>query len=161
MPRTKKSTPVIGWREWVALPALGIPAIKVKADTGARTSALHAFNLTTIEGEGVVMVRFDVHPFQRSARDTVTVEAPLLDERYVRNSGGQLELRQVIRTSVALQGRQWQIDLTLTNRDAMGFRMLLGREALRGKFLVDPSRSYLDETHKPAHIRRTRWKESS
>ncbi|MGM0575356.1 MAG: ATP-dependent zinc protease [Myxococcota bacterium] len=134
---------VIGWREWIALPALGIPWIKAKTDTGARTSALHAFDLVHFERDGRPMVRFDVHPIQRDATTSVTAEAEQIDVRPVRNSGGREEHRPVIATDIELRGQRWRVEITLTRRDLMGFRMLLGREAVRGRFLVDPGRSYL------------------
>ena len=123
----KRRTPpeVLGWREWASLPDLGVDAIKVKLDTGARTSSLHAFDLTHFERSGHRMVRFEVHPVQRSAEDAVLVEALVVDERWVRNSGGGRELRPVIETTVRIGGRAWPIELTLTRRDEMGFRMLL------------------------------------
>lgn len=140
----KRRTPpeVLGWREWASLPDLGVEAIKVKLDTGARTSSLHAFDLTHFERAGRPMVRFEVHPVQRSADDAVVVEAPVVDERWVRNSGGARELRPVIETTVRIGERAWPIELTLTRRDEMGFRMLLGRQALKRKALVDPGRSF-------------------
>lgn len=134
--------PILGWREWLALPDLHISHIKVKVDTGARSSALHAFDIHHFERDGTAMVRFKVHPHQRSTTVTVEAEAPLWDERLVRSSSGHTQPRPVIRTPIALGDRQWSIELTLTNRDAMGFRMLLGREAVRHRFLVDPGRSY-------------------
>lgn len=142
--RKKRRTPseVLGWREWASLPDFGVDAIKVKLDTGARTSSLHAFDLTYFEGAGHRMVRFEVHPVQRSAENAVVVEAPVVDERWVRNSGGERELRPVIETTVCIGGRTWPIELTLTRRDEMGFRMLLGRQALKRKALVDPGRSF-------------------
>jgi hypothetical protein len=138
-----KRLPVIGWREWVGLPELGIDAVKAKVDTGARSSALHAFDVKVFERDGLWLVRFKVHPLQRDSRRTVALVAELLDERQVRNSGGRLELRPVVQTAVELMGQRWPIELTLTNRDAMGFRMLLGRRAVRGKFAIDPGRSFL------------------
>lgn len=134
---------VIGWREEVALPELGIAEIKAKIDTGARSSALHAFNIETFEREGKTMVRFQVHPYQRDSHRTVTAEAELLDRREVRNSGGVQQMRPVIHTPVKLGNQEWMIELTLTNRDVMGFRMLLGRQAIRKRFLVDSSRSFV------------------
>jgi hypothetical protein len=134
---------VIGWREWVALPDLGVQAIKAKVDTGARSSALHAFDLEHFDRHGVDMVRFQAHPIQRDDRHIVIAEAVLLEERLVRNSGGQEELRPVIQTPVQVGGHIWSIELTLTNRDVMGFRLLLGRQAVRRRYLVDPEHSYL------------------
>jgi hypothetical protein len=135
--------PIIGWREWLTLPDLGIPHIKVKVDTGARSSALHAFDIHRFEQNGTAMVRFRVHPHQRDSTVTMTAEAPLWDQRLVRSSSGHSQPRPVIRTAARLGEHLWPIELTLTNRDAMGFRMLLGREAMRHRFWVDPGRSYL------------------
>jgi hypothetical protein len=134
---------VIGWREWIGFPDLEIDRVKAKIDTGARTSALHAYDVERFRRRGRDFVRFVVHPLQRNVRETVRVEAELRDERRVKNSGGGVELRPVIRTRAQLRGRIWPIELTLTNRDEMGFRLLLGREALRGRFLLDPGRSFL------------------
>jgi hypothetical protein len=119
-----------------------VEAIKVKLDTGARTSSLHAFALRRFERGGTSMVRFEIHPHQRSSDDAIRVEAEVVDERWVRNSGGQRELRPVIETVVRIGKKRWRIELTLTRRDDMGFRMLLGRQALRKRALVDPGRSY-------------------
>jgi hypothetical protein len=137
--------PVIGWREWVALPELGVPRIKVKVDTGARSSSLHAFDIQVYRRRGAPMVRFNIHPYQRDARATVHADAAMIDERMVRTSGGHETLRPVIVTGVELMGRTWPIEVTLVGRDEMGFRMLLGRQALRGQFMVDPGRSYLGD----------------
>jgi hypothetical protein len=134
---------VIGWREWVALPDLGVGTIKAKIDTGARSSALHAFEIEQFERQGQAMVRFQAHPVQRNDTVIVTTEAPLLDQRVVRNSGGQEQLRPVITTAVQVGHQIWPIELTLTNRDDMGFRLLLGRQAVRRRYLVDPGGSYL------------------
>lgn len=134
---------VVGWREWLSLPDMGIERIKAKVDTGARTSALHAFALERFEREGAPMVRFEAHPLQRDTSVVVPVEAGLVERRTVRSSSGSETLRPVVRTTVELMGRRWEIELTLIRRDPMGFRMLLGRQAVRGRFLVDPGRSYL------------------
>lgn len=134
--------PIIGWREWVSLPALRIEWIKAKVDTGARTSSLHAVDLVEIVRDGVVYVRFSVHPEQRLSDPTVSVELPLAARRRVRDSGGRAELRPVVETSISLYGQEWPIELTLTRRDAMGFRMLLGRQAIKGRFVVDAGGSY-------------------
>lgn len=142
-PGGRRATPgILGWREWAALPDLGVEAIKAKLDTGARTSSLHAFDLTRFERGGIEMVRFEIHPHQRSAEDAIEVEAEVVDERWVRNSGGQRELRPVIETVVRIGGKRWPIELTLSRRDEMGFRMLLGRQALRTRVVVDPGTSY-------------------
>jgi hypothetical protein len=137
-----KDLPLIGWREWIALPELGVPAIKAKVDTGARSSALHAFALETFRRRGREWVRFEVHPIQRSERAARTVEALVVDHRKVRSSGGHEQVRPVILTEIELLGGRWPIELTLTRRDVMGFRMLLGRQAVRGRFLVHPGRSW-------------------
>lgn len=136
--------PIIGWREWLALPGLGVDRIKAKVDTGARTSALHAFGLERFERDGRTMVRFEAHPVQRDTSVRIPVEAELTDRRKVRTSSGDQTLRPVIWTDVELMGRRWEIELTLIRRDPMGFRMLLGRQAVKGRFLVDPGRSFRD-----------------
>lgn len=141
--RQSQPRPVIGWREWVRLPGLGIDAIKAKVDTGARSSSLHAYDIERFRRKGVRMVRFRVHPIQRDFRTTVQAEAPLVDLRKVRSSTGVASLRPVILTEVELQGVRWEIEVTLTRRDAMGFRMLLGRQAIRGRFTVDAGRSFV------------------
>lgn len=135
--------PAVGWREWAALPGLGIPAIKVKLDTGARSSALHAFDITRHQDDDGVWVEFVVHPLQRDHCATVRARARLLDERWVRSSSGRCTFRPVISTELVLGGSRWPIELTLVRRDLMGFRMLVGREALRRRVVVDPGRSYL------------------
>ncbi len=133
----------IGWREWVALPELGIPHIKAKVDTGARTSALHTFSVEKFSRDGKDWVRFGVHPTQRNTSEEVWCESPLKDTRIVRDSGGHEEQRYVIDSALQLGDRTWTIEITLTDRDNMGFRMLLGRTAIRTKFLVNSNRSYL------------------
>jgi hypothetical protein len=147
-----QSRPIIGWREWVALPDLGVDAIKAKIDTGARSSAIHAFDIERFSKGEQDFVRFKMHPIQRETKQTVTAEAALLDQRHVRNSGGHGELRLVILTHAELKDHRWPIELTLTNRDVMGFRMLLGRAAVREHFLVDPGHSYL-LSHQPAGMK--------
>ena len=139
---------IIGWREVITLPQLGIEKIKAKIDTGARSSALHAFNIKELQREGKQIIQFQVHPVQRDNKTTITSEAELLEYRKIRNSGGIAQLRPVIKTEVNLGGQSWTIELTLTNRDVMGFRMLLGRQAVRNKFLVDPGRSFLQSRRK-------------
>jgi hypothetical protein len=137
--------PIIGWRETVALPDLTVPHIKAKVDTGARSSSLHAFDLKTFQKDGQDWCQFEIHPNQRNSRDEVVVEVPVLEYRRVRSSNGTSSMRPVILTHVALLGFTWEIELTLANRDEMGFRMLLGREALRGRFLVDSGGSFYGE----------------
>ncbi|MFW6599970.1 ATP-dependent zinc protease [Propionibacteriaceae bacterium Y2011] len=145
-----------GWREWVALPGLGVPWVKAKLDTGARSSSIHAFDLEEFERDGGDWVRFAIHPWQRSAEDTTVVELPVHDRRLVRSSSGHSDRRVVVRTEIELLGTSVQAELTLTRRDQMGFRMLIGREALRGRFLVDPGRSYLGGRPRRATRRRNR-----
>ena len=125
------------------MPDLGIDEIKAKIDTGAQSSALHAINIELFRRRGLDMVRFDVHPHQRDTRDTVHVEAELVDERRIRSSSGQVELRPVVLIAVKIRGRRWTTEFTLTGRNEMGFRVLLGRRALSGRFLVDSEKSYL------------------
>lgn len=134
---------VIGWREWVGFPGLGIAQIKAKVDTGARTSCLHAFLVEPFEREGVPWVRFDIHPNQRNNSEALSCMAPVLDRRLVRDSGGHQELRYVIATTVSIGDRTHTVEVTLTDRDSMKFRVLLGRTAMKGQYIVDPGRSYL------------------
>lgn len=134
--------PTIGWREWVRLPELGDALVKAKVDTGARTSTLHAFDVTEVEDDDEQRVAFAFHPNQDDEETEVRAEARLVDRRNVTASNGQTELRYVVATTVVIDGEPIPIELTLTRRDAMGFRMLLGRHALRGRFMVDPRRSY-------------------
>src|SRR5690606_35433649 len=136
--RLAAGKPRIGWRDWVHLPELGGVTIKAKGDTGARTSALHAWNIEIVTRDGIRFARFDLHPLQRSDRQSVSCEAPLLDRRSIRNSGGEAQLRYVVLTPIRIGHLVWPVELSLTSRDEMGFRMLLGRTAVRGKFLVDP-----------------------
>ena len=133
----------VGWREWVRLIDLDVAAIKAKIDTGARTSALHAFAIEPFRRAGAQWVRFEVHPIQRSSTVKIKCEAKAIDERAVRNSGGQVERRYIIETRLMLGHRAWPIELALANRDQMGFRMLLGRTALEGRALIEPGRSFL------------------
>ena len=132
----------IGWREWVKLPELEIPFIKAKVDTGARTSSLHAFDLEIVKKRGKDYARFSVHPEQRKSQPVIEVEAKVHEYRYVKSSTGHETKRPVIITDIELHGETWPIELTLANRDEMGFRMLLGRESFRGRMLVDAGKSY-------------------
>lgn len=143
---------VAGWREWVELPDLKIKRIKAKLDTGARTSALHALNITPFTKDGASYVRFVVHPLQRQRKPSTTCVALVIDRRRITDSGGRSEERYVIRTTLVLGNTRWPVELTLTNRDQMGFRMLIGRQALRRRYLVDPARSFVTKVKrkKPA-----------
>lgn len=134
---------VVGWREWVSLPGMKVERIKAKIDTGARTSSLHAFDIELIQKNGKDYVRFKVHPLQRQSRKVVECEEPLYDQRYVRSSSGHSDLRPVILTQLKVGSHLWDIELTLTNRDKMGFRMLIGRTAIRRHLLVHSGRSYI------------------
>jgi len=145
--RAVKAT--IGWREWVGLPQLQVAAIKAKIDTGANTSSLHAFEIERFRRKGTDFVRFQIHPIQRSIRQTISAEAQLLEMRSVRSSNGIQTERPVVLTEIEIFHQRWPIELTLANRDQMGFRMLLGREALRGRFLVDVGISYRDKARVP------------
>ncbi len=138
-----KQSKTLGWREWIGFPELGIPRIKAKVDTGARSSCLHAFRVQPFQREGVDWVQFDVHPRQNTTDEVVRCEAPVLDRRLVRDSGGHEELRYVIETVIALGDEAFRAEVTLTDRDTMKFRVLLGRTAMRGRYVVDPGRSYL------------------
>lgn len=140
----------LGWREWVGLPELGLPAIKAKVDTGARTSTLHAFYVEPFRGKGGDLVRFGVHPLQRRTDVLIHCEARIQDRRLVTDSGGHREQRYVITTPVRIAGLIWPIEVTLTNRETMLFRMLLGRTAMVGRVLVDPARSFLTGRGDPA-----------
>ena len=145
----KAPKPVIGWREWVGLPELGVDWVKAKVDTGARSSSLHAWDIA-VDGD---VVRFSVHPVQDDDDVVVQAEAQLVEHRDVRSSNGDVEVRPVIRTVAVLRGEDIPIELTLSRRDEMGFRMLLGRSAVRRRFLVDPGRSFLgggDRLTRPA-----------
>ena len=133
----------LGWREWIGFPELGIEQIKAKVDTGARTSCLHAFRVEPFERDGQQWVSFDIHPMQRSTEQFVRCEAPLIEKRAIKDSGGHEELRCVIETIVTIGDQRLVAELTLTDRDTMKFRALLGRTAIKGKYLVDSGRSYL------------------
>ncbi|MEP0545410.1 MAG: ATP-dependent zinc protease [Rhodothermales bacterium] len=143
MKRRPQPTLIVGWREWVALPDLGLPAVKAKVDTGAKTSSLHAFDIETFREDGCERVRFGVHPLQENERLAVWATADVVDERSVTSSSGHEELRVVIRTALRLGDLTWPVEVTLTDRRSMRLRMLLGREALAGRLLVDASVSYL------------------
>ena len=140
--RGRIDPPVLGWREWVSLPQWDVAYLKAKVDTGARTSSLHAFDLEWFERDGASWVRFEIHPWQRSTADSVVAEAAVVSTRDIRSSSGAVDHRPVVRTSVGLAGATVEAEITLTRRDDMGFRMLIGREAIRRRFVVDPGTSY-------------------
>ena len=133
----------IGWREWLSLPDLNVPGIKAKVDTGARSSSLHTHDYQVIDRNGVDFVRFQLHPLTSTDVVLLTCEAPILEYREVKDSGGHAERRPFVRSRVRLGTIEWEIDLSLTNREGMKFRMLLGREALADRFVVDPGCNYL------------------
>ena len=138
------TTPItLGWREWVLLPELNLPLIKAKIDTGARTSCLHAFSLEPFNKGRSAWVRFGMHPQQHDSETEVFCEAEVVDKRIVTDSGGHKEERYVISTLLELGKVRWPIEITLTNRDTMRFRMLLGRTAMQNKVTVNPGASYL------------------
>ncbi len=139
----EKNKGTIGWREWLALPDLGIQAIKAKIDTGARTSALHTFGIEPFEEDEIFKIRFGIHPLQRRKDVEVFCIADVVDRRRVTSSDGQSERRYVIATSIVLGDLRWPIELTLTDRKSMRFRMLLGRAAISKRLVVDPAKSYL------------------
>jgi hypothetical protein len=139
----RKNLPIIGWREWISFPDLGIRFVKAKIDTGARTSVLHAYDISEFTKGNVKYVKFKVHPIQRNNQITISAQARLIEKRTVRDSGGKITERPVISTKIKIGEDLYDIELTLINRDEMGFRMLLGRMAVKDFFLVDPGRSYL------------------
>ncbi|MEM7536102.1 MAG: RimK/LysX family protein [Chloroflexota bacterium] len=137
----------VGWREWASLPELNIPAIKVKIDTGARTSALHAFMVEEFQENKLIKVRFGMHPIRNRPDIERTCVADVIDRRVISDSGGHREMRYVIQTPIRMGNQAWPIEVTLTNRETMNFRMLLGRTAMTPRLLVDPSSSYLMGTY--------------
>ncbi len=143
MSRSTHSNTLTGWREWVSLPDLDVEWLKAKIDTGARTSSLHAFDIHEFERDGDAWVRFQVKPWQDSQEDAVVVECPVHDRRAVRSSSGHAQERLVVKLLIRLVDREVLAEVTLSNRDEMGFRMLIGREALRRGYVVDPARSFL------------------
>lgn len=143
MKKKMREKKILGWREWCGFPDLGIRAIKAKLDTGARTSSLHAYNIKPVTHDGVQYVEFDIHPVQRKNLPSIPCKAPVIDERHVKSSSGVQQLRYIVEVNLNLNGEAYPIELSLTNRDEMGFRLLLGRHALKRKFIVDPAISYV------------------
>ncbi len=130
---------IVGNAEWCALPELNLPAIRARIDSGAKTSSIHAYNITQFERDNSSWVSFEVHPIKKDNATVVFCEAELVDRREVKSSNGTTEKRFVIKTPFSINDQTWDIELTLTNRDSMGFRMLLGREAMQERILIDPS----------------------
>ena len=149
-----RQLPILGWRERVSLPALGIKRLRCKVDTGARTSALHAFYVEEFTENEIAMVRFGLHPKDKTTEEEIHCTAPIFDQRNVTDSGGHTENRYVIKTPIILGEYSWDIELTLTNRDTMVHRMLLGRAAIVDNFLVDPGNTYLmgKPSKSPKHL---------
>lgn len=133
---------IVGSQEWCSLPDLNIPAIKARVDSGAKTSSIHAFNIQPFKRDSQPWVSFEVHPIQNDRKTSIRCEAPIIDRRHVKSSSGSSEKRFVIMSTLVLGGNTWKIELTLNNRDSMGYRMLLGREAMKDRMLVDPASSY-------------------
>ncbi|QIL84956.1 ATP-dependent zinc protease [Vibrio sp. HDW18] len=144
-----KQKMLVGWREELSLPGLGIARIKAKIDTGARTSCLHAFKIERFNKGSMLWVRFWIHPMQNNVELVNVCEAEVIDQRSVRDSGGHQEQRYVIRTEVSFGGQTWPIEITLTNRENMAFRMLLGRTAMHHRIIVDPTQSFLIPFEEP------------
>ncbi len=145
--KKKRPQSLIGWREWASLPDLGVDHINAKIDTGAKTSAIHAFKIKEVEIDGEAYVKFFLHPVRRRKSPEIFCCVPIAGKRLIRSSNGQIEERYVISTRLRLGSRLRKIDLTLTNRDSMGYRMLIGRDALRRKFIIDAGASYLLGRH--------------
>tara|TARA_B100001989_G_C24546459_1_gene471140 strand:+ start:1183 stop:2553 length:1371 start_codon:yes stop_codon:yes gene_type:complete len=133
---------VIGKEEWCSLPELGLPTIKARIDSGAKTSSLHAFNINTFEKDGKKYAHFDIHPVQGNRKIIQSCRGLIVDKRSVKSSSGDKEQRLVIRTPIVMGDESWNIEITLTNRDSMGYRMLIGREAMAGRTLIDPDASF-------------------
>jgi len=153
MKTVKKTKKIIGWKEWFSLDCIALPAIKGKIDTGAKTSALHAFNIETFYIEDVEYVRFDIHPLQKNKRLVRSCISRVIDRRMVSDSSGKKEKRIVIKSDLKIGDSKIRVELTLTNRDNMSFRMLLGREAImQAKMVVDISKSFVQGKLKKSKI---------
>ncbi|MGZ8190173.1 MAG: ATP-dependent zinc protease family protein [Methylococcaceae bacterium] len=143
MTQLSSQKPILGWREWVALPELNLGHIKAKIDTGARSSALHAYVIDPYRKGGQRWIMFAIHPVQRHCDVSIECHAPIKDRRLVSDSGGHKQHRYVIETQLILGRSEITAEVTLTNRDSMLFRMLIGRTAMNSRFIIDPSASYL------------------
>ena len=153
MKTVKKIKKIIGWKEWFSLDCIALPAIKGKIDTGAKTSALHAFNIETFYIEDVEYVRFDIHPLQKNKRLVRSCISRVIDRRMVSDSSGKKEKRIVIKSDLRIGDKKIRVELTLTNRDNMSFRMLLGREAImQAKMIVDISKSFVQGKLKKSKV---------
>ena len=153
MKTVKKTKKIIGWKEWFSLDCIALPAIKGKIDTGAKTSALHAFNIETFYIEDVEYVRFDIHPLQKNKRLVRSCISRVIDRRMVSDSSGKKEKRIVIKSDLKIGDKKIRVELTLTNRDNMSFRMLLGREAImQAKMIVDISKSFVQGKLKKSKV---------
>ena len=141
MKKKKKTLDKIGWREWVSFPELGIETIKAKIDTGARTSALHVSHIRIMKGSNVV--KFLIHPVQRRSRPMIEASAVMVNRREIKSSNGEVSVRPIIKTTIKIGQRVHPIELSLVNRDLMGFRLLLGRSVLKDRYIVNPGRSFL------------------
>lgn len=141
---------LLGWREKVSLPSLGISEILCKVDTGAKTSALHSFYIDPYKHDGKEMIRFGLHPIQDETDTVLHCQAEVYDRREVTSSNGDKDMRYVIKTTMVLGDQTKEIELTLTNRDTMKFRMLLGRRAMEKEYIVDPSLSF--QNAKPVNL---------
>lgn len=149
------SAKIIGWKEWFCLASLGLPAIKGKIDTGAKTSSLHAFNIESFYIENIEYVKFDIHPLQKNKKLTQSCLAQVIDHRMVSDSSGKKEKRLVIKSNLKIGNIETSIELTLANRGSMSFRMLLGRDAVKQlKMLVDPSKSFIHRKIKRVELRK-------
>lgn len=148
---------IIGWQEWISLPEINIPAVLAKIDTGAKTSSIHAYKIEYFIKNNKDFVRFTIHPIARNNIISRTCEMPLLDKRTVKSSSGDEEERPVIKTLIHIDGNEWEIELNLTNRDYMGSRMLIGREAMRKHVLVHSGVNFIhgklsDQTAKQKYL---------
>jgi len=141
MKKKKKAPDPIGWREWVSFPELGIQTIKAKFDTGARTSALHVSDIRMVKGTNIV--KFSIHPVQRKSRPVIEASAIVVNRREIKSSNGEISVRPIIKTKIKIGEEILPMELSLVNRDLMGFRLLLGRSVLKNRYLVDSGKSFL------------------